>query len=126
MARHAGQIVAAIPKLGHLIDGRDNRPLVMAKAEHFEINADDPERAVKFYEGVFGWQIRKWEGPVDYWLIKAGEEGEPGIGGAIMDRMEQETTINTIDVPSVDELARTIEGAGGKGVVPSTAVPGAG
>ena len=35
----------------------------MARVVHFELPADDPERAVKFYEGVFGWQIQKWDGP---------------------------------------------------------------
>jgi hypothetical protein len=32
---------------------------------HFEIPADDPRRAVKFYEKVFGWRIDKW-GAIDY------------------------------------------------------------
>jgi len=98
----------------------------MPRVVHFEINADDPARAVKFYEAVFGWKISKWEGPIDYWLITAGEEDEPGIDGAIMARMEQETTINTIDVPSVDEFVSKIAGAGGKVVVPKTAIPGVG
>jgi predicted enzyme related to lactoylglutathione lyase len=29
----------------------------MARVAHFEINADDRERAVKFYQDVFGWEI---------------------------------------------------------------------
>lgn len=31
----------------------------MPRVVHFEIPADDPGRAVKFYESVFGWQIQK-------------------------------------------------------------------
>ena len=42
----------------------------MPRVVHFEIMADDPDRAVKFFKKVFGWRINKWEGPVDYWLIK--------------------------------------------------------
>jgi len=52
----------------------------LSRVIHFEIHADIPERAVKFYEKVFGWQIQKW-GPIDSWLAKTGEEGEPGING---------------------------------------------
>ena len=27
---------------------------------HFEIPADHPERATKFYRELFGWEIQKW------------------------------------------------------------------
>ena len=46
----------------------------MSRVVHFEIPADDPVRAAKFYEDVFGWKIEKWEGPFDYWLVTTGEE----------------------------------------------------
>lgn len=48
---------------------------VMARIVHFEIPADDPERAIKFYEDVFGWEVQKWEGPFDYWLVTTGLRG---------------------------------------------------
>ena len=35
----------------------------------FELPADDPERAIAFYEKAFRWTIVKWEGPFDYWQI---------------------------------------------------------
>src|SRR5689334_19629414 len=35
----------------------------MPRVVHFEIHAEDPERAARFYGGVFGWQINKWAGP---------------------------------------------------------------
>jgi predicted enzyme related to lactoylglutathione lyase len=37
----------------------------MPRVVYFEIPADDPERAAKFYKEVFGWKIDKWEGPFD-------------------------------------------------------------
>ena len=37
----------------------------MARVVHFEIHADDPERAAKFYEAAFGWSVSKWDGPMD-------------------------------------------------------------
>ena len=36
----------------------------MLRVVHFEINADDPERVVKFYQKVFGWKIEKWNGRI--------------------------------------------------------------
>jgi len=98
----------------------------MPRVVHFEINADDPKRAVKFYEEAFGWKINDWEGPTEYWLIKTGEESEPGIDGAIMRREGDWATINTIAVPSYDEFAERVKEAGGKVVSPKQAVPGIG
>jgi predicted enzyme related to lactoylglutathione lyase len=49
-----------------------NRPV------HFEIHAEDPERAASFYSELFGWKITKWDGPVDYWLVSTGSD-TPGI-----------------------------------------------
>ncbi len=98
----------------------------MPRVIHFNISADDPERAVKFYSHVFGWKINKWEGPMDYWLVTTGE-GVPGIDGGIGKRMSPElTTVNAIDVPSVDEFLEKITRNGGKVVMPKMAVPGVG
>ena len=99
----------------------------MPRVIHFEINADDPERAVAFYQKVFGWKIQKWEGPADYWLVTTGEEGEPGINGGIMRRMAPEAgTYNTVDVPSVDDFLKKVEQAGGKVVMGKRPIPGVG
>ncbi len=98
----------------------------MPRVVHFEFYVDDPERAVKFYEEVFGWKIVKWGGPVDYWLVTTGEEDQPGIDGAIARRTNGVTTYNIIDVPSVDEFIEKIVEAGGKVVMPKQAVPGVG
>ena len=77
----------------------------MPRVAHFEIHADQPERAIKFYTNVFDWTIEKWNGPQDYWLITTGEEDQPGINGGLMKRMDpQASTYNSIDVPSVDEF----------------------
>lgn len=58
----------------------------MPRPVHFEISADDPERALHFYQEVFGWKSQKWDGPQDYWLISTGENAEPGIDGGLMPR----------------------------------------
>jgi hypothetical protein len=98
----------------------------MPRVVHFEIPADDPERAVKFYEKVFNWSISKWGGPVDYWLASTGPDDVPGINGAITPRMDSGVTTNTIDVPSVDEFTTKILEAGGSVVMPKRPVPGIG
>jgi predicted enzyme related to lactoylglutathione lyase len=64
---------------------------------------------------------------MDYWLIMTGKKGEPGIDGGLSRRTEaQPSTVNTIDVPSVDTYAKKIEGNGGKIIRPKQAVPGVG
>lgn len=99
----------------------------MPRVIHFEVNADDPERAAKFYEKAFGWKTKKWEGPVDYWLVKTGEDKELGIDGAIMRRMDKKvTTCNTVGVPSVDLFLKKIVKAGGKVVQKKTTIPSVG
>ncbi len=99
----------------------------MSRVVHFEINVDDMERAIKFYTKVFGWVIQKWEGPVEYWLVTTGPSEEPGIDGGITKRTNPSaTTVNTVDVASVDEFVAKIEQNGGKVVAPNMAVPGVG
>jgi catechol 2,3-dioxygenase-like lactoylglutathione lyase family enzyme len=58
----------------------------MNRIVHFELPADNPDRAVEFYKKSFGWQIQKWPGPQDYWLVTTGADGEPGINGGILRR----------------------------------------
>jgi predicted enzyme related to lactoylglutathione lyase len=99
----------------------------MLRVVHFEINADKPERAVRFYSEVFGWKIEKWEGPMEYWLVSTGDEGAPGINGGLMKRTEPSAaTVNTINVPSVDDFLGKITENGGQIVMQKTAIPGVG
>ena len=100
---------------------------------HFEIPADNPEKLKQFYENVFGWKIEKSPGPIDYWMISTvpvDEQGKPteiGVNGGMMKRQSPENKItNYILVESVDEYAKKIEDAGGKIIVPKTAVPSIG
>lgn len=99
----------------------------MPKIIHFEIPADNMDRAQKFYTGVFGWKIQKWANPqVDYRLVTAGDEKEPGINGAIKTRDDDKCVIDTIDVPDVDEYIEKIKKAGGKMLTPKMPIPGVG
>jgi uncharacterized protein len=98
----------------------------MSRVVHFEIPAEDPARAVKFYEDVFGWKIEKWEGPFDYWLVTTGEEDEMGINGALMPKEMGEMVRDTISVDSYDEFAKKIEMEGGKMLTEKMEIPNMG
>ncbi len=42
---------------------------------YFEIQADDPNRAIGFYSYVFGWTFTEDKGPaMEYWRIEAGTD----------------------------------------------------
>jgi predicted enzyme related to lactoylglutathione lyase len=99
----------------------------MPKVMHFEIGADDPKRAIRFYKKVFDWTIQDDQsGGMDYWLVSGGEK-EPGINGAIMPRPESgEGTIITVAVKSIDACIKKVLDAGGKQVTPKTPIPGIG
>jgi hypothetical protein len=99
----------------------------MSRVVHFEIPADDPDRAIGFYQNVFGWQMNKWDGPQPYWLVTTGDEKQPGINGGLMKRMHPgQPVVNTIDVPSVDDYIARISQHGGEIVVPKMPIPGVG
>ena len=99
----------------------------MPKVVHFEINADEPLRAKKFYEDVFNWKIEKWEGPMEYWTIDAGDEDEEGISGGLQKREEPEDQIfNYIKVSSIDNFSQKIKESGGTLETPKITVPGVG
>jgi uncharacterized protein len=101
----------------------------MPRPIHFEVVAHDPQRAVKFYQDVFGWQITKWDGPMEYWLVTTGPDGTPGINGGIVktqDASQPALSTNTIDVPDLDAYIGKAEAAGGQLVVPKMPIPGLG
>lgn len=98
----------------------------MGRVVHFEISAEDPERAKAFYENVFGWQIHRWEGPMPYWMVTTGEDGEPGINGGIFVRQGPVGHVNSVSVASVDEAVEKVVAAGGTVAMPKMAIPGVG
>jgi predicted enzyme related to lactoylglutathione lyase len=99
----------------------------MPRPMHFEIPADDPARAEAFYGAVFGWKFRKWDGPMPYWLITTGADGEPGIDGGLLPRSQPgASTVNTIGVASLDDTVRAVEAKGGRVVAPRMGIPGVG
>jgi len=99
----------------------------MPRISYLDFSAEDPERAVNFYNKVFGWRINKWAGPMEYWEIKTGEPNELWIDGGLSkrDRIGQWIT-PFINVSSADQYTSKIEAGGGRIIQPKTAIPGIG
>jgi predicted enzyme related to lactoylglutathione lyase len=104
---------------------------VANRVVHFDVYADDVQRASAFYQHVFGWSIAKVEG-MDYWLIKTGEE-EPGIDGGLSKRerptqgsVPQFGFTCTVDVEDVQAAFAAAVAAGGSAVHQPGPVPGVG
>lgn len=96
----------------------------MSRLVHFEMNVKDVQKAIAFYENVFGWKFQKWDGPMDYWLIMTGDEIEPGIDGGLgYEEAGFPKVVNTIDVNDIDDIIKKIERNGGKIVKPKHAIP---
>jgi uncharacterized protein len=97
------------------------KEVTMPSLMHFEIPADDVDRAKSFYSKLFGWEIKELPG-MDYWIITT--DGEKSVGGGMMKRQNSgQTVVNYMDVPSVDQYAAEVEKLGGKIIFPKTAVP---
>lgn len=106
----------------------------MDKVVHFEIPAEDLERAKAFYGAMFGWEMVDVPGmaytmvrtvPVDEQQMPT----EPGaINGGMMGRSPEypASPVLTIDVASIDDALERIEAAGGSVVRPKTEIPGMG
>lgn len=106
----------------------------MSKVIHFEVHADDVERAKNFYANVFGWQYQDWSDytGAPYFGVVAGEESEPGANGAIMLRNSARPALGqglnsfccTMGVEDYDKTHELIIKNGGQVALPKTALPG--
>ena len=100
----------------------------MPRVVHFEIAADDPERAIKFYGDVFGWEYKVGDvDGVSYSEIMANGRPVGGIhqmgaefGGGPPHWMAY------VAVDDVDAAAKRAEELGGKVCVPPTDIPNVG
>lgn len=97
----------------------------MNRVIHFEIPADNIERARKFYQKVFGWKINIVS-DMDYTLFQTGPTDEKGmtqekgfINGGMMKRQEDiKSPVITIEMPDIEEAAKKITEQGGKVIRP--------
>jgi uncharacterized protein len=90
------------------------------KVVHFEIPADDVERAQRFYGDAFGWQSRSLPN-MGYTLVtttpsdESGPTEPGGINGGVLARQAPITApVITIEVDNVDEALAQVEKLGGR------------
>jgi uncharacterized protein len=111
--------------------------MIMSKVVHFEIPADDLDRAKSFYGAVFGWELQtvpmnggEYTSVITTDVDEQTQQPiEPGaINGGMFVRNESTVTtpVITIDVDGIDDALKQIEAEGGSTVTPRTAIPGLG
>jgi len=93
---------------------------------HFDLPADNVDRAKKFYEKLFDWKFNQVPMPTPFFLIDTKDlNGNPGVGGGMGVRgLPGQTTMNYIGVPSVEEYITKVKKLGGNIIMPRTAVAG--
>lgn len=102
----------------------------MDSVVHFEIPADDMERAKKFYKTVFGWKMTDASTPQGpYMMVETTETGKEGpknpgaINGGLTKRMlKNEGPRVVVDVKSIEATAKKITANGGKTLTEKTPV----
>jgi predicted enzyme related to lactoylglutathione lyase len=103
----------------------------MARPVHFEIQAENVDRAIGFYTALFAWKFAQWD-QEKYLLITTGEKGTPGIDGGLMPRPApggpaEMAAVNafvcTVDVADLDATLARVAELGGRVVVPRMPIP---
>jgi uncharacterized protein len=99
----------------------------MGRVIHFEIPAQDMQRAGRFYREALGWTVTGWEGPVEYLLVGTGTGETPGIDGGILRANDLvQSVVNTASVDDLDAALERVKAAGGTVERGSQPVPGVG
>lgn len=103
---------------------------------HFEIQADDLERAKNFYTKAFGWNIKKImdadpkdKDSMDYWGVTTGPKEELGINGGLYERSKDNKLYTydcTIEVENLDKAIDDVKKNGGKIDSPKMEIPDVG
>ena len=89
----------------------------------FEVPADNPERAQKFYRTLFGWKIEKFPAMMDYWHIDTGGADATPDGGMLPRKHTQQPITVYISVDSASKFVTRVMKLGGQIMKPRTAVP---
>ena len=111
----------------YLLDRFPARPPHVQKMHHtrvvhFEIPADNEERAKTFYQKAFGWDISKYPG-MEYHMVSTTEVDQktrqptaPGAinGGLTKRNSEVKNTVITVDVADIEATLKNVEKLGGK------------
>ncbi|HWQ22359.1 MAG TPA: VOC family protein [Clostridia bacterium] len=99
----------------------------MPRPIHFDLGARDPARAIAFYQAAFGWTVKKWDGPFEYYMIMTGDPGEPGIDGGLSPTGNEGILTNlTLGVTLLEDAMAKVTAAGGTIAGEIDTIPGVG
>jgi predicted enzyme related to lactoylglutathione lyase len=102
------------------------------KPTYFDMTVQDLAQARGFFEQVFGWHFERFPMPYEYYRIRTGPEGEPGIDGgigALKDALiagGTPATLLTVPVTDLDETIARVHASGGHLIEPKMPIPGIG
>jgi uncharacterized protein len=94
----------------------------------FAIHVDDTDRAIAFYQAVFGWRFEPW-GPPGFYLIHTGDDASPGVLGLMHKRHQPRTGSGlngfecTFSVDDVDAIAAAVAANGGRITMTKAEIP---
>lgn len=104
----------------------------MSQVAHFAINADDPDRAIRFYQRVFGWKFQAYGPPGFYMVAEHSAKATVTLRGSLQKRREIVPGVPmrgfecTISVEDIQSIRSAIEKNGGKIVMPTCTLAGVG
>ncbi|MFE1308449.1 VOC family protein [Streptomyces sp. NPDC058755] len=96
-----------------------------------ELHVPDPEAAIRFYQGLFGWRSQEMHAPgMTYRVlsIAEGDQQEGSFGGVAPLQGEQETArwVPYFAVADADAVVTAVQGNGGAVLMPAADVPDVG
>lgn len=98
----------------------------MSRVIHFDLMSEQPDKLAEFCTKAFGWTVKKWEGPMEYWLAGTGDRSKPGIDGGIGRGKPVNQVVITLDSADLDgDVARAVA-AGAEVAQPRGPIPGVG
>src|SRR5436309_1507208 len=102
----------------------------MSQVAHFSINADDVDRALQFYERVFGWKFQAYGPPGFYMVDERSAKATAPLRGSLQKRREIVKGVPmrgfecTISVDDIDATAAKLVKHGGQVVMPICTLAG--
>ena len=96
----------------------------MSTIVHFDVPADNVERAKKFYSTLLGWKFESFP-EMQYNLITTTNlEGNFGVGGGMGKRMDpSQRIVNYFGVKSIDTAIKQVKSLGGTLLTDKMTVP---
>jgi len=100
---------------------------LMSAIVHFDVPAEDIERAKKFYSALFGWKFESVPGMQYNLFTTTNLDGSSGVGGGMGKRMDpSQRILNYFGVPSIDIAMKQVKSLAGQVITQKMAVPGMG